>query len=185
MITKRTKQTIKGCMLAVMLGMMCAYEIVNPLKLKVVQEVEAKAMPDVQVVAQPTPTAMPTATPKPKITPVEKLFTPEAYKVREYALAKMSAYFGADHEIALHNLISSESGFRPDAGNPSSGACGLFQAYPCEKMQCGLTYDTKDVDCQIAWGTDYIERRYGNPTNAWKFWESRQPIEGVDVGNWY
>lgn len=62
-------------------------------------------------------------------------------------------------------LVFKESGFHNTSVNSTSGACGLFQAYPCVKMGCELN----DVDCQVEWGKDYIERRYGSVENAYKF----------------
>jgi hypothetical protein len=79
--------------------------------------------------------------------------------------------FGAEHVPAMDALISHESGHDPLAINPSSGACGLFQAHPCAKMRCALD----DVDCQIRWGIGYIEQRYGDPTTAWEFWNAQSP----------
>lgn len=89
--------------------------------------------------------------------------------------------WGQNEWPSMYELISHESGFNPFAQNGSSGACGLFQAMPCEKMGC----EWGDVECQIKWGTNYIASRYGTPSNAWDFWQSRQLINGVDVGNWY
>jgi hypothetical protein len=71
-------------------------------------------------------------------------------------------------------LIARESGFRPDAINPSSGACGLAQALPCSKMQCSL--DEEGIDCQLEWIKNYVEQRYGNIEHALVF---------HDVMNWY
>ena len=62
-------------------------------------------------------------------------------------------------------LVSKESSLNPQAINPKSGACGLFQANPCKKMDCSLD----DIDCQIEWGKNYIEKRYGSVEKAYKF----------------
>lgn len=104
-----------------------------------------------------------------------------AGSVKDQVLAAGVDRFGKEHTSSLEALVMHESGFNQYAGNRSSGACGLFQAMPCAKMGCQLD----DVQCQIDWGFGYIERRYGNPTNAWDFWQSRRPINGQDVGNWY
>jgi hypothetical protein len=60
-----------------------------------------------------------------------------------------------------------ESGFDPYAVNPSSGACGLFQALPCSKLG-GM-----ELSNQVAWGISYVANRYGMPSNAWSFWKVR------------
>lgn len=61
-------------------------------------------------------------------------------------------------------LIFRESGFHNESVN-SIGACGLPQALPCEKMACELS----DVDCQLNWIKQYVERRYGTPEKALDF----------------
>lgn len=97
-------------------------------------------------------------------------------------LAESTAfYFGSKHVEPMLNLVQSESGFDPEALNKRSGACGLGQALPCAKMQC----EKDDVPCQVSWVIGYVSERYGNPTNAWRFWQSKQKINGKDVGNWY
>jgi len=78
--------------------------------------------------------------------------------------AKIKQYFG-DEAIVAGELLSRESSLNPKAVNPSSGACGLFQALPCEKLGC----DLEDVDCQMEWGKDYITRRYGDAKTALAF----------------
>jgi hypothetical protein len=47
-----------------------------------------------------------------------------------------------------------------------SGACGLGQALPCSKM--GNAYGS--AEGEIEWTYNYIANRYGNPSNAWAFW---------------
>ena len=74
--------------------------------------------------------------------------------------------WGYDEVYPMLRLLDGESDFRKTAINPISGACGLFQAWPCEKMQC----DLKDEDCQIRWGINYIKKRYKTPSKAYKFW---------------
>lgn len=87
--------------------------------------------------------------------------------------------WGIEHLEAFENLVTKESNFNPFALNKKSGACGMFQAHPCSKMK------STDLDYQISWGINYIKSRYGNPTNAWKHWLSKKPIDGRDVGHWY
>lgn len=93
--------------------------------------------------------------------------------------------FGVEHWDAWEQLGENESGWNPYANNPSSGACGIGQALPCEKMGC----ENWDYECQVKWMAGYIKERYINPTKALAFWNSRQPvmINGVykDLGNWY
>lgn len=77
---------------------------------------------------------------------------------------KIVEHFGEDSQV-IGELLARESSLNPEAINPSSGACGLPQALPCEKMACELS----DVDCQLAWVDEYITNRYGTPENALEF----------------
>src|SRR3990172_2458655 len=62
------------------------------------------------------------------------------------------------HADDAYDLCFRESGCRYNAINSTSGACGLAQAWPCEKLPCGLT--AKDIECQINWYYAYISKRY-------------------------
>ena len=71
---------------------------------------------------------------------------------------------------ALEKLVQKESSWNARAVNRYSGACGLFQTYPCNKMRkYGRNYRT-NYKVQVKWGTAYIKERYGSPKNAWNFW---------------
>lgn len=63
-------------------------------------------------------------------------------------------------------IVSRESGWNPNATNPSSGACGLVQALPCSKVP-GNGYDPVD---NLSWGTGYAVDRYGSWAGAYDFW---------------
>jgi hypothetical protein len=76
----------------------------------------------------------------------------------------------------LDNLWTKESGWRVDALNASSGAYGIPQALPGDKMaSAGADWQT-NPNTQINWGLDYIQGRYGTPCVAWQ--------HSVD-NNWY
>lgn len=79
--------------------------------------------------------------------------------------------FGSEWVEAIE-LYCRESSLDYTSVNPSSGACGLVQALPCEKMGCELN----DLSCQLDWGHEYIQRRYGTVKDALKF---------HDLHNWY
>lgn len=81
---------------------------------------------------------------------------------------KLKEAFGEEWRQASE-LVCRESSFNNEAINPTSGACGLFQALPCSKMKCELD----DVDCQIAWGKDYIENRYKSVDKALAFHDEK------------
>lgn len=75
---------------------------------------------------------------------------------------KIKDMWGSDW-VTIVNLYSQESGLNPGAINSKSGACGIVQSLPCEKMNCSLD----DVDCQLNWGVDYLINRYGSAQAAW------------------
>jgi hypothetical protein len=84
--------------------------------------------------------------------------------------------FGLDQMGCLDTLWTHESNWRESAHNSSSGAHGIPQALPAEKMAVyGADYLTNPVP-QIRWGLDYITNRYGSPCGAWSFWQAN---------NWY
>lgn len=58
----------------------------------------------------------------------------------------------------MADIICRESSFNQYAINPTSGACGLAQALPCEKMGCSLD----DAQCQLNWQKIYLLERYGS-----------------------
>lgn len=91
--------------------------------------------------------------------------------IRGLALEKVIEQWGITEWQSLESLVMVESGWRWNAINPTSGACGLFQALPCEKMGC----DLEDIECQLDWGLSYIVNRYQNPTNAYRFWLGQVP----------
>ena len=72
-------------------------------------------------------------------------------------------------------IIGKESGWNPQATNPSSGAYGLFQFLGSTKDQY-LPGPDYSVPTQADAGARYIRDRYGSPTAAKAFWEAN---------NWY
>lgn len=67
----------------------------------------------------------------------------------------------------LVKLWNQESGWRVAATNPSSGAYGIPQALPADKMaSAGADWKTNPFT-QIRWGLGYIRQRYGSIAAAW------------------
>ncbi|MCS0601270.1 lytic transglycosylase domain-containing protein [Streptomyces sp. LP11] len=95
---------------------------------------------------------------------------PDAASSAQAAAHKMipdSAQYNAFSKIVEH-----ESGWNPTATNSSSGAYGLVQALPASKMaSAGADWKTNPAT-QIKWGLDYMNSRYGSPTQAWNFWQA-------------
>lgn len=75
----------------------------------------------------------------------------------------------------LDRLWTGESNWNHTATNPSSGAYGIPQALPAEKMgSAGPDWRTNPIT-QVKWGLTYIQDRYGTPCDAWAFWNSKNP----------
>lgn len=83
--------------------------------------------------------------------------------------------FGWNQWPSLYNLVMKESGFRNTAQNPTSTAYGMFQFLDSTWAGVGGT-KTSDPWLQSIYGMRYIKNRYGDPNNAWKFWQAN---------NWY
>ncbi|WP_434168947.1 CHAP domain-containing protein [Clavibacter michiganensis] len=75
----------------------------------------------------------------------------------------------------LDSLWIGESGWNPLAENTSSGAFGIPQALPGNKMaSAGDDWQTNAIT-QVKWGLDYIRDKYGTPCSAWFQWQTRVP----------
>ncbi len=67
-------------------------------------------------------------------------------------------------------IVSKESGWNYKIANPYSGAYGLPQAYPGNKMSsAGSDWQTNPVT-QLKWMESYVNSRYGGWKNAYDFW---------------
>ncbi|MGX1130373.1 hypothetical protein RKD49_002563 [Streptomyces glaucescens] len=73
---------------------------------------------------------------------------------------------------AFSKIVEHESGWDVDATNPSSGAYGLVQALPGNKMAAAGSDWQTNAKTQIKWGLDYMKSRYGSPVGAWNFWQA-------------
>ncbi|MDT0327931.1 aggregation-promoting factor C-terminal-like domain-containing protein [Nocardiopsis lambiniae] len=72
----------------------------------------------------------------------------------------------------LEPLWEKESNWNHTAQNPSSGAYGIPQSLPGNKMAShGSDWQTNPAT-QISWGIDYIKGRYGTPCGAWSHSQS-------------
>lgn len=73
-------------------------------------------------------------------------------------------------------LWQKESGWNHFALNRSSGAYGIPQSLPGEKMASAGADWATNPETQIRWGLGYIEGRYGQPCGAWAHSQQK---------NWY
>lgn len=80
----------------------------------------------------------------------------------------MARGWGDDQFACLSALWKKESGWRVNAHNRGSGAYGIPQALPGNKMaSAGADWETNPAT-QISWGLGYISGRYGTPCGAWE-----------------
>ncbi|MDA1362110.1 hypothetical protein O1R50_20960 [Glycomyces luteolus] len=84
----------------------------------------------------------------------------------------LEAGWDMDEVGCLISLWDRESGWNESAYNEGSGAYGIPQSLPGDKMAShGDDWETNPAT-QIAWGLDYIDGRYGSPCGAWSHSES-------------
>ena len=81
-----------------------------------------------------------------------------------------------DDFVALVNLWNKESGWNVNCYNSYSGATGIPQALPGNKMASEGDDWATNGETQIRWGLKYIQGRYGSPSGAWGHFLSH---------NWY
>ncbi|MEY9949036.1 LysM peptidoglycan-binding domain-containing protein [Kitasatospora sp. GAS1066B] len=80
----------------------------------------------------------------------------------------------ADQLASFDQIITHESGWNVSATNPSSGAYGLPQALPGNKMAAAGADWATNPATQIKWALQYMDTTYGSPNQAWAFWQVHQ-----------
>lgn len=68
----------------------------------------------------------------------------------------------------VDSIVSRESGWNPNAVNPTSGACGLGQQLPCGKWPGAWNDPVAALKAQH----DYVKARYGSYAGAVAFWNA-------------
>lgn len=85
-----------------------------------------------------------------------------------YARSALASYgWGPDQFGCLQSLWTQESGWRANALNASSGAYGIPQSLPADKMAAAGPDWRTNAATQINWGLAYIKSAYGSPCAAW------------------
>ncbi len=110
--------------------------------------------------------------------PIPAITTAQVEQSKIYARTYMLQTYGWGDEqwFALEQLWIRESGWNHLAVNPSSGATGIPQSLPGDKMaSAGADWQT-NPQTQIRWGLSYIKARYGDPLGAWAHFQAK---------NWY
>lgn len=93
-------------------------------------------------------------------------FTPGSVKAIALSIV------GSSQFQCFSNIVTRESGWNYTATNAGSGAYGLVQALPGDKMaSAGSDWRTNPAT-QIKWGLNYMNSRYGSPCGAWSFWQA-------------
>ena len=107
-----------------------------------------------------------------KVVPVVKVSENEitAYL---YQKVKEQGWTTSDYN-AIVNIAIKESSLNPNSVNKKSGACGLFQAYPCNKAVKQYPDYMTNYKSQVDWGINYIKNRYQTPSKAWEFWQQHK-----------
>ncbi|NYF17147.1 hypothetical protein HDC37_001975 [Microbacterium sp. AK009] len=127
----------------------------------------------VYVTPTPTPTPTPTRSAASASSSgsggwVPPFVTPDPGSAQAIAYEMVMARgWGDDQFSCLVALWNKESGWRVNAYNASSGAYGIPQSLPGNKMaSAGADWETNPAT-QITWGLGYIAGRYGTPCGAW------------------
>jgi colicin import membrane protein len=89
---------------------------------------------------------------------------------KAYAAGQLHSYgWDASQMPCLDKLWNRESNWTTSATNSSSGAYGIVQSLPGEKMASAGPDWRTNYETQIDWGMDYIDGRYGTPCDALQF----------------
>jgi len=104
--------------------------------------------------------------PPPSLAPAVGVPDPGTAQAIAYEMVVAKGW-GANEFDCLVALWNRESHWNVYANNPSSGAYGIPQALPGNKMaSAGADWATNPAT-QITWGLGYIAGRYSTPCGAW------------------
>jgi type V secretory pathway adhesin AidA len=120
--------------------------------------------------AEPAPAPAPEPAPAPAPEPAPAVAVNDPAGAQAYAAGQLASFgWAPDQMQCLQTLWTKESDWTTTATNPSSGAYGIVQSLPAEKMaSAGADYLT-NYRTQINWGLDYIQERYQSPCGALNF----------------
>ena len=105
---------------------------------------------------------------------VEMARTPTGAKIVARQIMLSEYNWGSYQFECLNRLWTKESHWNYKAHNYKSGAHGIPQALPANRMDIISTDWRKNPVTQMRWGLRYIEIRYDNPCKAWaKFKRSK------------
>jgi hypothetical protein len=98
---------------------------------------------------------------------VEIARTPNGAKYVARQIMQSEYNWGKTQFACLNNLWTKESNWNYKARNPRTGAHGIPQSYPANRMEIISSDWRKNPVTQMRWGLRYIEIRYDNPCRAW------------------
>lgn len=101
--------------------------------------------------------------------------TPDAAKAAAKSMLPTYGWDEGQYQC-LEIMWTRESNWNYAAENPGSGAYGIPQSLPADKMGSIAPDWRTNAVTQIKWGLGYIKERYGSPCQAWDFWQAH---------NWY
>lgn len=128
----------------------------------------AEPAPAAPAAEAPAPAPAPEPAKAPEPAPAVAVNDPAG--AQAYAASQLAGYgWAPDQMQCLVTLWDKESDWTTTATNASSGAYGIVQSLPAEKMaSSGADYLT-NYRTQINWGLNYIQERYQSPCNALNF----------------
>lgn len=100
---------------------------------------------------------------------------PEAAKAAAKSMLPAYGWDEGQYQC-LEIMWTKESAWDYAAENPGSGAYGIPQSLPADKMGSIAPDWRTNAVTQIKWGLGYIKERYGSPCEAWAWWQAH---------NWY
>ncbi|WP_142059804.1 hypothetical protein [Pseudarthrobacter sp. B4EP4b] len=139
--------------------------------------VEPAPVPAAAPAPEPAPAPAPAPEPASAPEPAAAVAVNDPAGAQAYAAGQLGSYgWAPDQMQCLVTLWDKESDWTTTATNASSGAYGIVQSLPAEKMaSAGPDYLT-NYRTQINWGLNYIQERYQSPCGALNFHLSN---------NWY
>ena len=96
--------------------------------------------------------------------------TPKEYA---YEIAFSEYGWGKAEQKCLGMMWGKESAWDYTAISPSDDY-GIPQRHMRNNTQKEIDAFMQDPQTQIAWGLNYIEKRYSSPCGAWRFWQENR-----------
>lgn len=159
----------------------------QPQKTTVIRPVAPPATQEAKIIAEvatPTPTPTPELTiePTPEPTPIPTVVPTYAPTPVPTAVQAAPVAASGSHQdwmaaagippgewASVEFIMLKESGGNPNAVNPSSGSCGLFQQLPCGKW----AHQWNDPVGAMIDATAYARQRYGGWNQAAVAWRAK------------